>query len=181
MAFTPNHPTYAGLLPIQEAAKGIIERDFVEALAWRCGLDGSTPGENFARVQLMPMHSREFPLLVIRAVTSDPEPITGGKAQNHTLIAEISLVKEVAGTNPVGQVDDLAKEVTRYSDAAMMAWESAPSDDWQGNFPDDSQGKVRVFCRNFIYGSLLTAKEEAGKYAASIAFEVSVQLLESEG
>lgn len=182
MAFNPIFPTYAGLLPILKAAKGIAERDFVEALAWRCDLDGSTPGPDFARVQLAQMHSAEYPLLIITPSDSDPEPLgVGGVKQTHIMAAEITVEKSITVDDAIPAHNALIEELIRYADAVMMVWQSATADDWQLNFPGNSQGVVQVSCRNFIYGPILRSKEEGGSYARSVAFELQVKLLESEG
>lgn len=182
MAFEPKYPTYAGMLPILEAARGIAGRDFVEALAWRCGLDGSTPGPDFKRIQLAQMHSREYPLLIVTPSDTDPEPLgVGGVKQTHVFTVELTIEKSIKVDDALPEHDNLVKELIRYADAAMMCWASAPSADWQLNFPGNSQSKVQVSSRNFIYGPLLNSKEEGGKYARSVTFELRVSLLESQG
>lgn len=182
MAFVPKFPNYAGILPIQEAAKGIIIRDFVEALAWRCELDGSTPGANYARIQLSQRHSKDYPLLVIQAESSDPLALTGGIKQQHFFDCEIFVTKSIGSGNHADAIDELSKEITRYLDATKMAWESASQEDWQGNFPADSNsGKVEVFCGDIVWGELEKAKEEAGLYSRSVAFQLRVSLIEAEG
>lgn len=182
MAFVPKYPNYAGILPIQEAAKGIIERDFEEALAWRCSLDGSTPGANYKRIQLSQRHSKEYPLLVIQTESSDPVPLTGGIQQQHFFDCEIFVTKAVSTGNLADAVDELAKEITRYYDATFMAWESASQDDWQGNFPAGANAsKLQVFCSDIVWSELERAKEEAGLYSRSAAFQLVVKLIEAEG
>lgn len=182
MAFVPKYPNYAGILPIQEAAKGIIARDFEEALAWRCSKDGSTPGPAYRRIQFSQRHSKEYPLLVIQTESSDPVPVVGGIQQQHFFDCEIFVTKSVDGGNLGDAVDELSKEITRYYDATFMAWESASMEDWQGNFPADANvGKLKVFCSDIVWGELEKAKEEAGMYSRSAAFQLQVKLIEAEG
>ena len=79
-------------------------------------------------------------------------------------------------------VDALAVDLLRWYDATVMAFLSAPPADWRANFPDDEAvSKLQVWCTNAVFGQLQEARETAGKYLHSVAFELQVKLLESYG
>lgn len=182
MAFVPTFTTWAGALPILEAAKTIIERDIEEALAWRSDLDASTPGSVYARTQFTQRHSQVFPLLVIQPATSTPTLLgAGGVRQVHVFDVEIYLTKSLTPATSATGVEDLVRELVRYADATMMAWMSAPDSDWSANLPADADvGRYEVFCTNFVFGQLEQSREVKGEYLHSVAFELQVSLIEAQ-
>jgi hypothetical protein len=182
MPFTPVFANWAGMLPIQEAAKAIIEADFVDALAWRCALDGSTPGDAYARIQFTQRHSQQYPLLIIQPATDTPEPLgSGGIRQAHVFDCEIFLTRAISTGNLGDAIDDLARDLVRYYDATVMAFLSAPDSDWVAEFPAGSEaGKLQPWCTNAVFGQLQQSREVNGLYLHSVAFELQVNLIESE-
>lgn len=182
MPFTPAFENFGGLLPILTAAKTIIERDFAEALVWRCGLDGSTPGDAYARVQLTQRHSQAYPLLIIQPATDTPTPLgSGGAQQAHVFDCEIFLTKAITSGNLSDAIDDLAKDLIRYYDATVAAFISAPDADWIADFPAGSEvGKLQPWCTNAVFGQLQQSREVNGLYLHSVAFELQVNLIEAQ-
>lgn len=182
MAFSASFTTWAGLLPILEAAKAIVERDIEEALAWRSGLDASTAGSAYSRIQFTQRHSQVFPLLVIQPATSTPELLgAGGVRQRHVFDVEIYLTKSLTPATSAAGVEDLVRELVRYADATTMALMSASDADWAANLPDDADaGRFEVFCTNYVFGQLQQSREAAGEYLHSVAFELQVQLIEAQ-
>jgi hypothetical protein len=182
MPFDPLFPYWAGQLPVLQSARAIVERDFVDALAWRCSLDGSTEGDSYARIQHTQRHSEKYPLLIIQAAQSAPAALTGGVRQQYVFDCEIFLTRDV-GTGNVGTLlDGLAADLIRYYDATVMCLLSADADDWTENFPTDSedQGRPQVWCSNAIFGQLEESIARSGLYMLSVAFELQVSLTESE-
>src|SRR5262245_37881208 len=180
MPWTPLFPTLAGQLPLLLNAKAIIERDFEDALDWAFG--AGTPGPEYARIQFTQRHSRLYPLLVIQAATSTPQPVdSGGMTQNHVFDVEIFLTRAISSGDLSAQIDDLAKDVIRYYDATVMSFLSASSSDWRANFPSgDDAGKVSVWCGNAVFGQLLQSEEAQGEYLHSVAFELQIRLIEAQ-
>lgn len=183
MAFTPAWTNWGGLLPVMEAARSIIESDMAGALTWRSGLDGSTAGSTYARIQHTQRHSSQYPLLVIQPATDTPAPLgTGGARQAHVFDVEIYLTKSIATSTPGDAHDDLVKELIRYYDATVHAFMSATDAQWTAHYPDDSEaknGRIEVWCTNAVFGQLEKAKEIAGLYLHSVAFELQVRLTEA--
>lgn len=182
MPWTAKYANRAGMIPVLQNAKTIIERDQAAALVWAFG--AATPGANFARVQFTQRHSAEYPLLIIQAATDTPSELgTGGILEQHVFDVEIFLTREISvASSFADEVDTLAVDLIRYYDATVMAFLSASASDWTANFPNGGvdAGKVRVFCTNAVFGQLQQAKESAGKYLHSVAFELQVKLIESE-
>lgn len=177
MAFDPIFPNWAGILPILQNARTIIERDIEEALAWSFG--ASTPGPVYSRIQYTQRHSRVYPLLVMQPATTTPEALNGGVLQRHVFDCEIYLTRSIDSGNLSDEIDTLATDLIRYFDATMMCLLSAPASDWQTDL-SDGQGKVRVWCTNGVFGQLFQSREAKGEYLHSMAFELQVDLIESE-
>lgn len=179
MAFDPVYGVYVGMLPIQEAAAQIISDDFVDALAWRCGLDGSTPGADLARVQFINTHSRQYPALIIHAGESRPSLLgTGGIEQFHIFECELFIAKSIDAGGVTTAANDLERELHRYFDAAAQAFASADANRWMQFAPDGANvDRVRVSFANVVFGNLL---ESNGLYRHSLAFELQVRLIEGE-
>lgn len=175
MAFNAKFDHWAGILPLLESARTIVERDFAEALTWR--YSPATPPASYARIQFTQRHSAQFPLLVLQPATSTPEALTGGVLQRHTFDCEIYLTSAAAASD---DIDDLARDLVRYLDATTMVFLSAPASDWRANLPNDDGGKVRVWCTNVVFGQLQQAVERNGLYLHSVAFELQIDLLEAE-
>lgn len=182
MPFAASFENWAGLLPILEAARTIVARDMADALAWRCALDASTPGDDYARIQFTQRHSQQFPLLVIQPSTSTPELLgAGGVRQRHVFDVEIYLTKSLTPATSSTGVEDLVRDLVRYGDATTMALMSAPDDDWASSLPIGADvGRFEVFCTNYVFGQLEQSKEAKGEYLHSVAFELQVQLIEAE-
>jgi hypothetical protein len=180
MAWTPLFPNLAGQLPLLKSAKTIIERDFAEALAWAFG--AGTPGPVYQRIQFTQRHSRVYPLLVIQAATSTPQPLsTGGLTQDHVFDVEIFLIRSISSGNLSDEIDTLAEDLIRYYDATVMSFLSASMADWRANFPaSDDAGKLQVWCTNAVFGQLLQSVEAQGEYLHSVAFELQVKLTEAQ-
>lgn len=182
MPWQASFSTWAGLLPILEAARTIVARDMVDALAWRCALDASTPGDDYARIQFTQRHSQVFPLLVIQPSTSTPELLgAGGVRQRHVFDVEIYLTKSLTPTTSAAGVEDLVRDLVRYADATTMALMSAPDSDWTASLPTGADvGRFEVFCTNYVFGQLEQSKETKGEYLHSVAFELQIALTEAE-
>lgn len=182
MPWAPAFPDWGGMLPIMEAAKTIIERDVADALAWRAGLDSSTAGLAFTRVQLTQRHSQAFPLLIIQPATNAPQALgTGGVQQQMVFDVEIFITKNAASGNPSDAIDELARELTRYYDATVMAFLSAPDSDWLANFPAGSDaGKIEPWCTNAVFGQLQQSREVNSEYLHSVAFELQLRFIEAQ-
>lgn len=184
MPFEPLFTNYIGMLPFLTAAKAIIESDFEDALAWRCGLDGSTPGDNYAAVQFSHMHSEVFPLLVIQPGASNPDyATTGGMRQAHIFEAEIFITRPIGAGDPVAQFNAMAADLVRYLDATMWAFMAATLTQWQADLPAGANyGKLAVSCTDIVFGELIkgSEKESAGQYERSVAFELHVDLREAQ-
>lgn len=184
MAFEPTYTNWVGMLPFLTAAQAIIESDFSEALEWRCSLDGSTPGDDFAAIQFSHMHSEAFPLFVIQPSASNPTRNgAGGINQAHVFDCEIFLTHAINQGDPVSQTNAAAAQLVRYLDAAMWALMAATSGQWQADFPAGANtGVVRVFCSEIVFGQLIKGSEQetAGQYERSVAFELQVSVLEAE-
>jgi hypothetical protein len=182
MAWTPKYANRAGMIPVLQNAKAIVERDIGEALAWAFG--GGVPGDVFKRIQFTQRHSAEYPLLIIQAATDTPSELgTGGLLEKHVFDVEIFLTREISvSSNFADEVDALAEDLIRYYDATVMAFLSASASDWTASFPGGGvdAGKIRVFCTNAVFGQLQQAREVASKYLHSVAFELQVSLIESE-
>lgn len=177
MAWSPAYPNLAGVLPILQNARAIIEQDFADALAWAYGVNES--GGPYARIQYTQRHSQAFPLLVIQPATSSPAATgQGGVLQSHVFDVEIYLTRAISAGNPSDSIDQLPQDLIRYLDATMMAFLSAPASAWRTNLGTD-QGAVGIWCTNIVFGQLQQAKEAAGNYLHSVAFELQVDLLES--
>lgn len=184
MAFTPQIAAYVGLLPLLKAAKKIIEDDFEDALAWRCSLDSSTPGENYARIQTSQMHSRNFPLLVIQPAQDRPgENVDQGVDQNQFFDVSIHIVRAIGGTvPPVEQIDAMAAELIRYYEATRWAFECATEAQWREFFPSGARtDRLAVRCAEGVFGQLIegSAKESAGQYERSMDFELQIKFIEA--
>lgn len=183
MAFTPKITAYVGLLPLLRAAKKIIEDDFAAALIWRCSLDASTPGADYARIQTSQMHSRNFPLLTIQPAQDRPgENVDEGIDQNETFEVAISLVRAITTGDPVAQIDAQTADLIRYYDATRWALESATDAQWRQFFPASANaGPVKVQCGEGVFRQLVegSATESAGQYERSMDFELQVNFFEA--
>ena len=176
MAFEPLFEDWAGIRPLLKTARTIIERDMEAALIWAYG--ESEPGPVYARIQYTQRHSQAFPLLVLQAASSTPEPLSGGILQRHVLDCEIYLTR---ATQTGEDIDTLALDLIRYLDATVMCFLSAPAVDWTSEFPTGADaGKIRIWCTNIIFGQLQQAAERSGQYLHSVAFELQIDLIESE-
>lgn len=176
MAFEPIFEHWAGLRPLLKTARTIIERDMEAALDWSFG--DLEPGPVYARIQYTQRHSQAFPLLVLQAASSTPEPLSGGVLQRHVIDCEIYLTRS---TQTGEDIDTLAQDLIRYLDATMMCFLSAPATDWTAGFPAGADaGKIRVWCTNIVFGQLQQATERSGQYLHSVAFELQIDLIESE-
>jgi hypothetical protein len=129
MAFEPLFEDWAGIRPLLKTARTIIERDMEAALIWAYG--ESEPGPVYARIQYTQRHSQAFPLLVLQAASSTPEPLSGGILQRHVLDCEIYLTR---ATQTGEDIDTLALDLIRYLDATVMCFLSAPAVDWTVSF-----------------------------------------------
>lgn len=182
MPWAASFENWGGLLPILEAAKTILARDFADALAWRCDLDGSTPGSDYARIQFTQRHSAVYPLLVIQPATSTPERLgAGGVQQRHVFDVEIFLTKSLVAATSADGVDDLARELVRYYDATVMALMSAADSDWEASLPAGADvGKFDPWCTNAVFGQLEQSREVNGEYLHSVAFELQINVIEAQ-
>jgi hypothetical protein len=182
MPFVPAFDKWVGILPLQEAAKAIIEDNFTAALAWRCALDGSTPGSDYARIQFMQRHSADYPLLIIQAATETPLPLgTGGIQQAMIFDCEIFITKAITSGSLGEQTDELARETVRYLDATRMAFLSAADSEWLAEFPAGADaGKLKVWCSNVVFGQLEQSREVNGVYLHSVAFELQIRFIEAQ-
>jgi len=178
MPWTPRFTNYAGILPILQNARTIIERDIVAALAWSYG--SNPPGETFARIQFTQRHSDVFPLLTIEPAGTEFSEIVGGIELVHTFACSVYLTQAVSSGNLSQVIDALPQNVIRYVDAVMMCFLSASPTDWRANMGSD-QGKVTVSIGEITLGPLQEGqKEAAGKYFHSGLFGLQVSLTESE-
>jgi hypothetical protein len=183
MAFQPIITNYVGMLPILQAAEQIIADDFAAALAWRCALDGSTPGANYARVQTEQMHSSKYPLLVVQPAQDLPDWLgTGGIQQRQLFDVEIFLTTSVDTGDPLAQVRALTANLVRYYEATRWAFECATADQWTAFAPagaDIESVSVKCGQGGFVGIAPGTTKETAGMYARSMAFEMEVRFTEA--
>lgn len=183
MAFTPIFTSYSGMLPIMKAAKAILESDFLDALTWRAALDGASVGEDFARIQFSQMHSQKFPLCVIQPAQDLPQQITGGLQQRHIFDVEIFITRAINTGSQVDGINALAEDLIRYYDATVAALTSATDAQWIANLPSGANiGGIRPFCTNGVFGQIQegSARETAGQYLRSVAFELQIQMVEAE-
>lgn len=178
MAWEPRLPNYAGMLPVLQNARAIIERDIGDALAWAFG--ANPVGPTFARIQFTQRHSDVWPLLTIEPVDIDFVEIAGGLQLVHTFACAIYLTAEISKGNLSAVIDKLPQDAIRYFDAVMMCFLSAPAADWRTNMASD-QGKITVSIGDVTFGPLLQGEKEAdGKYLKSVFFGLEVSLTESE-
>lgn len=184
MPFVSAFEKYAGMLPVLEAAKAIVERDIAEALAWRSGLDGSTPGPAYVRVQFSQAHSAEYPLLIIEPATDDGEPLgAGGIVQDMTLDCRIYITKALNSGDLQEKHADLTREIIRYYDATRMALLSAPDSDWREFFPaSNDTSKFKLFATSAVFALVEEGKaaEVAGQCLRSVGFELRVGFIEAQ-
>lgn len=171
-----------GLAPILDAARIIVQAEMVNKLAWRYGLDSLPTPSDYARIQNTQMHSRSYPLLIVQAAADNPALIgTGGVNQAHVFDVEIFLTKQMSGGSPVDAANELAIDLIRYYDATRRCWRAASYADWMQSFPDTvPDNRIEIFCTAAVFGQLSVAKEEAGLYMHSVAFELQVKYTESE-
>lgn len=183
MAFDPVFNVWAGMLPIMNAAKRIIEDDFSAALAWRCALDSSTAGADYVRVQFSQAHSQNYPMLVIQPAQSIPDLLgTGGIQQRHVFDVEIFLTRAISG-GIVDGINELSSDLVRYYDATVMAFLSATGAQWTASLPaSHNVDEIKPFCTNAVFGQPIegSARESAGQYMRSCAFELQVELIEGQ-
>lgn len=179
MAWEPVFPDYAGLLPVMQNAKFIIQRDIKDALAWAFGaLD---PGPEFVRIQYSQHVSAEYPMLVIQPATDAPVRIIGGILQSAVFACEIHVTASIDGDNdPTAQTDTLTETLMRYMDATRLAFLSAPTQDWRRNFAPGNVGKVETWVTNGVYGQLADSEVIDSTYLRSVAFELQLKFTESE-
>jgi hypothetical protein len=178
MPWTPRFANYAGILPILQNARTIIERDIDDALTWSYG--SNPPGDTFARIQFTQRHSDVYPLLTIEPAGTEFNEITGGVELVHTFAVSIFLTAAISKGNLSQVIDELPQNVIRYIDAVTMCFMSASPADWRVNLVSD-QGKVTVSIGEITLGPLQEGlKEAAGKYFHSGLFGLTVGLTESE-
>lgn len=177
MPFDPIFTNYAGMLPILQNARTIIERDIEAALSWSYGVN--PPGEKFKRIQYVDRHSGRYPQLSIEPALSDPTWITGGVQQVHTFDCTISLLRSIDGGVLSDEIDQLPQDLIRYLDATLMVFMSAPGADWRVNLTSE-QGKVEVQVQSIDFGRSVESIERKGQYFSNVSFQLVVSLTESE-